>query len=164
MKIFQRIFPIVFFSLRLTIGQDHSINFDGNNDYILIPDHAALDLTENYTLEAWIFPESFSWLGGIISKYQTSAANGYLLRLTHQSPYTGLGFDETVTSTGLLNDNQWYHIAAVKSGGSRKLYVNGIEQSHEFLDLGTEPKALGQPWPLLGLAWAWSPGSGPLLV
>ena len=129
MKIFQRIFPIVFFSLRLTIGQDHSINFDGNNDYILIPDHAALDLTENYTLEAWIFPESFSWLGGIISKYQTSAANGYMLRLTHQSPYTGLGFDELVTSTGVLNSSQWYHIAAVKNGGSRKLYVNGIEHN-----------------------------------
>ena len=127
MKIFQRIFPIVFFSLRLIIGQDHSINFDGNNDYILIPDHAALDLTENYTLEAWIFPESFSWLGGIISKYQTSAANGYMLRLTHQSPYTGLGFDELVTSTGLLNSSQWYHIAAVNNGGNRKLYVNGVE-------------------------------------
>ena len=127
MKIFQRIFPIVFFSLRLIIGQDYSINFDGNNDYILIPDHAALDLTENYTLEAWIFPESFSWLGGIISKYQTSAANGYMLRLTHQSPYTGLGFDEVVTSTGVLNSSQWYHIAAVNNGGNRKLYVNGVE-------------------------------------
>ena len=127
MKIFQRIFPIVFFSLRLIIGQDHSINFDGNNDYILIPDHAALDLTENYTLEAWIFPESFSWLGGIISKYQTSAANGYMLRLTHQSPYTGLGFDEVVTSTGVLNSSQWYHIAAVNNEGNRKLYVNGVE-------------------------------------
>jgi len=127
MKIFQSIFPIIFFSLSLIIGQDHSISFDGNNDYILIPDHATLDLTENYTLEAWIFPESFSWLAGIISKYQTSAANGYMLRLTHQSPYTGLGFDEVVTSTGVLNSNQWYHIAAVNNGGSRKLYINGIE-------------------------------------
>ncbi len=127
MKIFQSIFPIIFFSLSLIIGQDHSISFDGNNDYILIPDHATLDLTENYTLEAWIFPESFSWLAGIISKYQTSAANGYMLRLTHQSPYTGLGFDEIVTNTGVLNSNQWYHIAAVNNGGSRKLYINGIE-------------------------------------
>ena len=50
-----------------------------------------------------------------------------MLRLTHQSPYTGLGFDELVTSTGLLNSNQWYHIAAVNNGGNRKLYVNGVE-------------------------------------
>ena len=117
MNLLQNIIPIIFFSLNLVIGQDHSINFDGNDDYIRILDHASLDLTENYTLEAWIFPESFSWLAGIISKYHTNAANGYMLRLTHQSPYTGLGFDEVVTSTGVLNGNQWYHIAAVNNGG-----------------------------------------------
>ena len=127
MKLLQNIIPIIFFSLNLAIGQDHSINFDGNNDYILIPDHASLDLTETYTLEAWIFRESFSWLAGIISKYHTNAANGYMLRLTHQSPYTGLGIDEVVTSTGVLNSNQWYHIAAVNNGGDRTLYINGSE-------------------------------------
>ena len=127
MKLLQNIIPIIFFSFNLVIGQDHSINFDGNNDYVLIPDHTSLDLTETYTLEAWIFPESFTWLAGIISKYHTSAANGYMLRLTHQAPYTGLGFDEVVTSTGVLNSNQWYHIAAVKNGGDRSLYINGLE-------------------------------------
>ena len=127
MKSLQNIIPIIFFSLNLVIGQDHSINFDGNDDYIRILEHASLDLTENYTLEAWIFPESFSWLAGIISKYHTNAANGYMLRLTHQSPYTGLGFDEVVTSTGVLNSNQWYHIAAVNNGGDRSLYINGSE-------------------------------------
>ena len=120
---------IIVLVFNLIIAQDHSINLDGNDDYILVPDNEALDLTQNYTLEAWIFPESFSWLAGIISKYQTSAANGYMLRLTHQSPYSGIGFDETVTSTGVLNSNQWYHIAAVNNGGSRKLYVNGVEHN-----------------------------------
>ena len=127
MKLLHSTIPIIFFSFYLIMGQDHSINFDGNDDFIRIPDHTSLDLTENYTLEAWIFPESFSWLAGIISKYHTNAANGYMLRLTHQSPYTGLGFDEVVTSTGVLNGNQWYHIAAVNNGGDRSLYINGSE-------------------------------------
>ena len=127
MKTFQYKCAIILLTVNLIVAEDHSINFDGNNDHILIPDNAALDLTQNYTLEAWIFPESFSWLAGIISKYQTSAANGYMVRLTHQTPYTGIGFDEAVTSTGVLNSNQWYHIAAVNNGGSRKLYVNGVE-------------------------------------
>ena len=123
---------ITFFFLLSTCfvsGEDHSINFDGFDDNIRISDHADLDLTQNYTLEAWIFPETFSWLGGIISKYHTPGANGYMLRLTYQSPYTGLGFDELVTSTGILSANQWYHIAAVKNGGQRKLYINGAEFS-----------------------------------
>ena len=108
-------------------SQDYSINFDGNNDYITILDHSDLDLTQNYTLEAWILPETFSWLSGIISKYHTNASNGYILRLTNQSPYNGLGFDEMVTSTSILNSNHWYHIAAVNSNGNRRIFINGIE-------------------------------------
>ena len=118
--------------LNLTVhgfSQDYSIKFDGQNDYVLIPDNSLLDMTQDYTLEAWIFPESFSWLAGIISKYHTNAANGYILRLTNQSPYTGLGFDELITSTNILSANQWYHIAAVKNGSNRKIYINGIEFS-----------------------------------
>ena len=112
-----------------TNGQDYSINFDGDNDYVRISDNSQLDFTENYTIEAWIFPETFSWLAGIVSKYQINGANGYMLRLTDQSPYNGLGFDELTTNTGLLSGNQWYHVAAVKEGGSRRLYINGAEQS-----------------------------------
>ena len=121
---------LIFFNLiGVGFAQDYSIKFDGQNDYVLIPDNSLLDLTQNYTLEAWIFPESFSWLAGIISKYHTNAANGYILRLTNQSPHNGLGFDELITSTNILSANQWYHIAAVKEGANRKVYINGIEHS-----------------------------------
>jgi hypothetical protein len=108
-------------------SQDYSVRFDGVNDYAYILDHPDLDLTSNYTLEAWIFPESFSWLSGIISKYHTNGSNGYTLRLNQDPPYTGLGFDELETSNSILDANQWYHIAAVKSSNGRRLYINGLE-------------------------------------
>ncbi|MBT6018121.1 hypothetical protein HOG81_02800, partial [bacterium] len=79
MRLINKYIPFILLFLSTSFSQDYSINFDGNNDYILIPDHNQLDLTENYTIEAWIFPESFTWLAGIVSKYQTSGANGYLL-------------------------------------------------------------------------------------
>jgi hypothetical protein len=119
----------ILFILKVVLGNDHSINFDGQNDFVIIPDHAELDLNNNYTLEAWVFPESFSWLAGIISKYHSNAANGYFLRLSSQSPFSGLGFDEMITSTGIIDINQWHHIAAVNNNGNRSLYVNGIQQS-----------------------------------
>ena len=129
LKLIKKYILFILFYLSISYGQDYSINFDGNNDYILIQDHNQLDLTENYTIEAWIFPESFTWLAGIVSKYQTSGANGYLLRLTDQAPYDGISFDEKNSTTGVLNSNQWYHLAAVNDQGNRKLYINGFEVS-----------------------------------
>jgi len=107
----------------------NALHFDGSNDFVSIPDNNSLDLTNSYTLEAWIKPTSFSALAGIISKYHTSSANGYMLRLSGTSPYTGIQFDEMTTANGILTADKWYHIAAVKNGTVRKLYVNGQEFS-----------------------------------
>ena len=102
-----------------------SLSFDGTNDKISVPDNNALDLTSNYTLEAWIYPKAFNWLGGIISKYNTNSSNGYMLRLTSSGNYRGLSFDGMETADNILNANTWYHIAAVNNNGTRTLYVNG---------------------------------------
>jgi len=100
--------------------------YNGSSKYVAVADNNTLDLTNNYTLEAWIYPESFNSLGGIISKYQSSGANGYYLRLSNSSPYTGLNFDGVSTAQGVLAINNWYHIAAVNQNGTRILYVNGV--------------------------------------
>ena len=110
-------------------GQEHSLRFDGSGDYVSVPDHSDLDLVQNYTLEAWIQPETFGWLNGIISKYHTPAANGYVLRLKSQAPFSGISFDERETTNGILSSGQWYHLAAVKEGTQRRLYINGAAQS-----------------------------------
>ena len=97
------------------------------NDFILIEDHNDFDFTVNYTLEAWIFPEEFNWLSGIISKYQTAGSSGWLLRMHSNEPFDGIEFDELKSSTGLLYQNQWTHIAAVNSDGQRSLFIDGDE-------------------------------------
>jgi len=102
-----------------------ALAFNGTGNYVEIPDNDTLDLTGHYTLEAWIKPASFGLLKGIISKYQSSGANGYILRLQSNSPYTGLNFDGMNTQNGLLTANRWYHVAAVNDNGKRRLYLNG---------------------------------------
>ena len=64
MVLFQRAIVLIFIGTFFVYSQDHSINFDGSNDYIRISDHADLDLTQNYTLEAWIFLKHFPGLQG----------------------------------------------------------------------------------------------------
>jgi len=107
----------------------NALEFDGVNDYVNIKDNNSLDLVNNYTIEAWIKPETFTSMGGIVSKYQSVGANGYFLRLSDTSPYTGLTFDGLSTSNGILESGKWYHVAAVNDNGTRRLYLNGIEQA-----------------------------------
>ena len=118
MILFNKKHLLLFLILCFTFGQEYSLRFDGNDDYVLIQDHAELDFTNDYTLEAWVFPESFEWLAGIISKYHTPASHGYVLRLTSQSPYTGISFDETETNTGILYTGQWFHICLLYTSPS----------------------------------------------
>ncbi|MCK4357911.1 MAG: hypothetical protein KAW92_04085, partial [Candidatus Cloacimonetes bacterium] len=110
-------------------SQGSALDFDGIDDYVEIPDDNSLDLTTNYTIETWIKPESFSSLAGMVTKYHIAGSNGYLLRLHSDAPYTGFCFDEMYTSTGILEQDNWYHIAAVNDNGTRKIYLNGVEQT-----------------------------------
>ena len=107
-------------------GPKNCLDFDGTNDYVNIADNDALDLTNDYTLEAWVKPASLGALDGIISKYQTEATNGYYIRLNDNG---SLQFDNLATASGVLTTGTWYHVAGVNDDGTRHLYVNGVEQS-----------------------------------
>ncbi|MEN9332330.1 MAG: hypothetical protein RLZZ94_1420, partial [Bacteroidota bacterium] len=135
-------------TITITTNTDNSLNFDGVDDNVTIADNNALDVTTNYTIEAWIKPTTFTQLGGIVSKYHTAAANGYILRLTATGDFSGISFDEMNTSNGVLTLNKWNHVAAVKNGATRKLYVNGVEQTLTGTALttvaNTDPVIIGQ--------------------
>ncbi len=106
-----------------------ALNFDGTDDYVSIADNDSLDLTTDYTIEAWIKPETFGKSEGIVSKYQTSSNKGYVLRTGNSGNYRGLCIDELQTADNLLTAGTWYHVAAVNDNGTRHLYLDGVEQT-----------------------------------
>jgi predicted outer membrane repeat protein len=106
-----------------------AIRFDGSSHYVSVRNDTSLNVTGDYTIEAWIKPSGFSHLAGIVSKYQTSNAKGVTLRLSRTAPYTGIEFNEQTTENGLLEKNKWYHIAAVCDSGVNRLYINGVEKN-----------------------------------
>jgi len=114
------------------VGEDNpaavNLNSVGATDYVRIENAPGLHPVSNYTLEAWVYPRSFNFLAGFIGKYHSASAGGYVLRMSQTSPYTGVGFDGMSTTNGVLQADQWYHLAAVNSNGARHLYVNGIEK------------------------------------
>ncbi|SLM27878.1 exported hypothetical protein [Desulfamplus magnetovallimortis] len=113
-------------------GPRKALDFDGTDDYVTIADNNSLDLTTNYTIEAWIKPRAFNFHGGIVGKWHTSSLPppyGYTLRLSGDISYSGINFDGMETEDGTLTANQWQHIAAVNNGVTRKVYLNGVEQT-----------------------------------
>ncbi len=135
-------------TVTVTVNTDNALNLDGTNDKVTIADNNALDLTTNYTIEAWIKPTAFNWLGGIVSKYHVNSSNGYILRLNGTGDNSGISFDEMSTSNGVLSLNKWQHIAAVNNNGTRKVYINGVEQTITGTPLTTvansDPVIIGQ--------------------
>jgi len=116
-----------------------ALSFDGVNDHVLVPDAANLDLTNQFTLEAWVNPASAvsSYLGAaIISKVGGAAGdNGYQFGLTQGNKQVFCIFNaagETWPANQLMASpdqpvpvNKWSHIACTYDNSVLKIYLNG---------------------------------------
>jgi large repetitive protein len=106
------------------------ISFDGSDDYVRIPDSAALRLTGDLTVSAWIRPTGARTLQSVVSKrYEfelgpVSNLAPYPLRWSHKQE------DGTLVSGELapaIESEQWQHVVLVRDGAAKQLrgYKNG---------------------------------------
>lgn len=121
--------------------------FDGTDDILTVPDTDALDLTGDFTVEAWV--DLYSNVGqepAIVSKRSTDSREvSYVLfietdgRLTFASralDSQSRDWVETSTPSGVTvgNDGFWKHVAVTCSGSTMKFYLNGT-----LVHTGTHP-------------------------
>ena len=112
------------------LGQAY--RFDGDDDYVQIPDDASLDV-DHITLAAWVYVDQYQDDQRIISKeYGTSEPYSiYTLLLSgtgdsHLQMRIGVdGLRRMVTSISEVPLGQWTHVAGVFDGHSVALYING---------------------------------------
>lgn len=123
------------------IGSGNCLNFDGSNDYVQIPDHNSLDITNAITISAWIRLGSASAINkGIVTKYDSGPGaesfnfsigpTGDEFQLFVASAGAGSPYTRIRSDNANLQANQWYHLAATyNSVGTDNihLYVNGEE-------------------------------------
>jgi hypothetical protein len=132
-----------------------AVRTSGTNAIVTIPNSTSLAFTgSDFSLEAWVKPSpitvgltSWRW---VITKFMTTPG-GYGLYMA-QSPATQLCMATYALtpycSNNAFADGVWAHVAAVASGPTWRLYVNGTLMGSQggygaALGLGTSEVALG---------------------
>lgn len=113
--------------------------FDGSGDYLTSPYNSAFLLNGDFTLECWVYPTTATGRRTLInrsaqsgvqfSSYELVLESDGKVCLQQGSGLTTTGTQAILTTTATVSANTWTHIAAVKSGSTNKIYINGVESA-----------------------------------
>jgi len=108
-----------------------AVSFDGNNDYVDVPDHDSLDFGagEDFSVQAWIKPTDVSGTKTILDK-RGSSNLGYAVFLHHGKLGLNLAdcssYDNYVVPAdmSIAADDEWHFVfVPVDRDGSATFYV-----------------------------------------
>lgn len=104
--------------------------FGGTNQYLTVPDNAALTFaTGDWTAECWCYPTVSGTASCLFARRPTGGTFG-ALNVSQESGGLNLlcgdgsSFPVNITGTS-MRLNAWNHVAAVRSGSTFTLYLNG---------------------------------------
>ncbi len=115
----------------LTCSANKSVKLDGENDHVAVPDAALIDLTNQFTVEAWV---NLDALPGSGTHYIVAKPGAYYLSVTGTTPTWRFGFEPTlllvgggeVASATGPTSGETYHVVGTYDGSTLRLYVNGV--------------------------------------
>ncbi len=109
-----------------------AINIDGTTgSYLSCSDTADLDLSNSFSIDAWIYPHTLQPYGPFVMKKDSYAfqfgPDGIHLRGAIYQGFTWYAIDDTATDGRQVTFQvgRWYHVAFTYDGSHMILYVNG---------------------------------------
>jgi subtilisin-like proprotein convertase family protein len=108
-----------------TISANECLNFLGSKEYAAGQSNSLVSPSSQITLEAWVFPKSYTNSPTIISK---NSSTSYKLNLgtTGKVEFVPKGGASIAVSNAVIAQNRWTHIAATYNGSATRIYVNGV--------------------------------------
>ncbi|KYK26282.1 MAG: hypothetical protein AYK23_03165 [Candidatus Proteinoplasmatales archaeon SG8-5] len=128
----------------------NTLVFDGVNESVDIADDPALNLSNTFTIEAWIYMFNANKWQTIVGKAIANNALGisYLLKVSGsnnlQIVLSNGSTTEYYYSDSPLMANNWYHVAVVATGSQYRFYVNGQPDGSDPQTF--TPQALASPF------------------
>jgi len=113
-----------------------AVSFDGNGDYISVPDNSVLDITNTISISTWI-KHSGNTAGyeTILAKRGTSTNyETYLHTSTRKFGFYAGG--SIVTSNISLPLNEWHHVVSVTNSTTTVFYLDGIRNGTTSIGIG----------------------------
>jgi hypothetical protein len=108
----------------LSGDSDRAALFDGTSGRVTVPNQAALQLTGNFSIEAWVKPNSVTG-----TRYLVNKGTFYYLYLNGSDVVFGFrsgGVYKWVVASGAASVGSWHHFVGTYNGATLSLYRNGI--------------------------------------
>lgn len=110
-----------------------ALKFDGADDYVALPDITSSFTTGQVSGEAWIYANSLPSWGSIMKNWTENTQGMFHFGADAFSSVLSIYIGEadgnavSVSSSLLLEQHQWYHVAFSADGSILRLFVNGNE-------------------------------------
>lgn len=104
-------------------------SFNGTDNYVSIPNAAALQIASAFSISCWVYSKSIGNYYFFLTKTTGNGIAGSTFEL-RSAPTTGqiqfLGKTGSINGSTNLTINTWQHIVATWDGTTGNLYLNGI--------------------------------------
>ena len=121
-----------------------SVELDGVGDYLTFASHSAFTArTSDVTFELWVYLTDSTDLSNGNYYLFDMGSNGYRLQIYQGTLYFGDG--SNTTSGSGITKNAWHHVAGIRDGGAKKLYLDGnlINQNACSVNHSTDTLTIG---------------------
>ena len=136
-------------------GTNAALSCDGVDDWVRVPDDAALDGFADFTIEFWCRPGT-NLNQGLVSKFRHASSSNdddaYSIRVYPPGVLrvqlaSGAVASGTHDGTAILSDGAWHHVAVTRRGDAVSAFVDGVSDLNfnfsGVLNATDTPLALG---------------------
>lgn len=147
-----------------------ALAFDGQDDYVIVPDAPSLDLQSSFTIAAWIYLDEYTGWASVVTKGDTPNINNYAFQQSepfdpvYKTEYGNMRFSGCVglpaplpESETVLSLRTWHFVAVTYDGSRIMFYLNGkpdgVGNVPGPLCVNDRPLYIGVDFPLTTEYW-----------